>query len=64
MNKYSTEGIKIEITNQYNMALHKNKTNIIIIHQEITLSQPNNQFAETLINSPIEKPLEWHIANL
>ena len=46
------------------MALHKNKTNTIINHQEITLSQPNNQLAETLINSSIEKPLEWHITNL
>ncbi len=64
MNEQSTEGIKIEITNQHNMALHKNKANTIINHQKITLSQPNNQIAETLINSSIEKTLKWHITNL
>lgn len=64
MNKQSTEGIKLEIIKQHNVALHKNKTNTIINHQEITLCQPNNQIAEILINSSIEKPLEWHITNL
>ena len=64
MNKQISEDVKIEITNQHNMALHKNKTNTIINHQKITLSQPNNQLAKTLINSSIEKPLEWHITNL
>ncbi len=46
------------------MALQKKKTNTIINHREITLSQQNNQIAETLINSTVEKPLEWHITNL
>ena len=38
MNKQSTEDIKIQITNQHNMALHKNKTNTIVNHQEMTFS--------------------------
>ena len=64
MNKQSKEGINIEIINQHNMALHKNKANTIINHQEIKLSQPIKQIAETLINSSIEKPFEWYITNL
>ena len=64
MNNTSSEGIKIECINDHNMNIHKNIKTDIINTNEVTLSQTNNNIAETLIISSIDKPLEWHITNL
>ena len=46
------------------MNIHKSTKNSIVNIKDVVLSQSINQLDETLIISSIDKPLEWHIANL